>query len=112
MTKQILIWMIIGLAFANTASAQVDTAQGDAAEVDIDTWHAERLARLGGKARPYKHPGKQFRNEVYKQIDDWYGLFDLYMPQEVSDDPVPLVVYFHGGGWGVESTLVFGPTCG
>ncbi len=95
MTKQILIWMIIGLAFANTASAQVDSA-----EVDIDAWHAERLARLCGKTRPYKHPGKQFRNEVYKQIGDWYGLFDLYMPQEVSNDPVPLVLYFHGGGWG------------
>jgi hypothetical protein len=57
--KQILIGMITDLAFATGVSAQLD----------IDTWHSERLERLGDKARPYKHPGKRFRNAVSKQID-------------------------------------------
>jgi acetyl esterase/lipase len=26
-------------------------------------------------------------------------LLDLYLPQDVGDQPIPLIVYIHGGGW-------------
>ena len=38
------------------------------------------------------------RDVAYVERDGWVGRMDLYLPAE-SSRPVPVVVYFHGGGW-------------
>jgi acetyl esterase/lipase len=38
------------------------------------------------------------KNVVYKQVDDWKGTLDLYLPADTSK-PVPLIIDVHGGGW-------------
>lgn len=50
------------------------------------------------------------KNVVYKQVDDWKGTLDLYLPADTSKS-VPLIIDVHGGGWwhGVkESHFDFG----
>jgi len=36
-------------------------------------------------------------NQTYRTVGDWRGQLDLYLPE--SAKPVPVVLFFHGGGW-------------
>lgn len=51
------------------------------------------------KLRTYDHPAVVYKNVTYKQIGDWRGLMDIYMPVEKRWLRVPVVVFIHGGGW-------------
>jgi acetyl esterase/lipase len=35
---------------------------------------------------------------TYARAGGWFGLLDLYVPRSAKS-PVPVVIYFHGGGW-------------
>ncbi|MBW0178496.1 alpha/beta hydrolase [Sediminibacterium sp.] len=37
-------------------------------------------------------------NVIYKQVKDWIGRVDIYLPP-VKDKPVPVVINIHGGAW-------------
>ena len=37
-------------------------------------------------------------NVTYLEVDGWEGRADVYRPTRVND-PVPTVLFFHGGGW-------------
>ncbi len=39
-----------------------------------------------------------FPNITYATLSEWEGKLDLYFPKNVEEPP-PVVVYFHGGGW-------------
>lgn len=75
---------------------------------DIDAWQQLRFERLGMREKPYNHPGACHRNVMYKQIDDWLGLLDIYMPAKESSTPAPMMIYYHGGGWanGAKENIV------
>ena len=43
--------------------------------------------------------GREYREQTYCTIDDVDLVFDLSYPNELNAEPLPLMVYVHGGGW-------------
>lgn len=44
---------------------------------------------------------ESLRNQPYAGTDNPRQMLDLYLPKERGEKPLPVVVYFHGGGWRV-----------
>jgi acetyl esterase/lipase len=43
--------------------------------------------------------GTTQRNVVYRTVNGTAVKMDIYFPRTMGDDPLPIVVYVHGGGW-------------
>ena len=59
----------------------------EAALVEV---YKRRLPRIEGEAR---------LNLPYKQVGNWRGLLDLFLPTAKREGRAPVLVFFHGGGW-------------
>ena len=43
--------------------------------------------------------GKEYQEQTYCTIDGMNLIFDFAYPEDLGTEPLPLVVYVHGGGW-------------
>ena len=59
--------------------------------------HKEFLAKSG---RASELEGYEFKLDVpYAETDNPRQMIDLYLPKKKSDEPVPILVFVHGGAW-------------
>ena len=63
--------------------------------------HAERVSGPDGKVY------------AYKEIDGIKRELEIYFPErhDLSGDPVPAIIFFHGGGWGGGTRDAFKYQC-
>ncbi|MFA5688270.1 MAG: alpha/beta hydrolase [Kiritimatiellales bacterium] len=88
------------MAVLKSFAAFSDTVEDTSSfQTKIDVWQADRLERLTINIRSYPRSAPVYRNVLYKQTNDWFGLIGIYMPNENAQKPVPVIVWFHGGGW-------------
>ena len=58
----------------------------------------ERYAVLGARLETWRRGGRVVRAIEYERVGDWSGRLDLYLPA-AAREAVPILVWFHGGGW-------------
>ena len=68
------------------------------------------LIAVGQEERVSAPPGEVF---TYKEVDGEKRELDVYFPEghDPSGDPVPAIIFFHGGGWGGGSREAFSYQC-
>ena len=68
------------------------------------------LALVARAERVSAPPGKV---HAYKEVDGEKRELEIYFPEghDPSGDPVPGIIFFHGGGWGGGSRAAFGYQC-
>lgn len=85
----------------NLKGTIMDTEPGGAftATIELDTGDSTEItARFAPTVVSEKTPLPDQRSVLYGP--DWRQTYDLYLPETPYSDPMPLVVYIHGGGWG------------
>jgi acetyl esterase/lipase len=76
-----------------------------AAEVKFDDATRQSLLRFRAPALSGLIPGKGRRKDVEKLPDIAYGphgkrnLLDIYRPQQLPAQPMPVLIHIHGGAW-------------
>jgi acetyl esterase/lipase len=92
--------------------AEIDTNKDGVLTIEEDT--AFRQKRSNRPNRPQQRPAplpegaKVLRDLVYATVGDRRLLLDLYLPP-AADQPLPVVVWIHGGGWRAGSKGSAGP---
>lgn len=74
-----------------TAPAQTDAPKKDAPK--------KAPARAGAKAFTLPAGIRMEKDIPYIEDGDEAQKLDLYLPEQPSDKPLPLIVHIHGGGW-------------
>ena len=96
-----LIAWILSCSFCSEAMANDESAAGNRSDSPkAIRKDKQQVANLAGKAGRIPADLKVIDNIIFKSVDDVKLDLMLFLPAEKKFEKSPLVVYFHGGGWG------------
>ena len=99
-------------------SRLVDLARPRIASMDVDDIHAARArrvpkGRLAARVTGGVHPGVGISYGTAPARDDFEIPLRIYRPRSLPDrrTDVPVVMWFHGGGWVLGNVVDYDPIC-